>query len=124
MNFRVVKAFIDRVRVKAVGDDGESGYYKRLPAGRIGTADDISNLVLFLASDESAYCTGTEFVIARAANAVAVIRPVVPQVRLLSESLRVARERSSTAVLDGDFGRDLEHVVNSHGEPLNPPAWD
>jgi 3alpha(or 20beta)-hydroxysteroid dehydrogenase len=49
--------------VKAVGDDGESGYYKKLPAGRIGIPDDISNLVLFLASDESAYCTGTEFVI-------------------------------------------------------------
>ena len=49
--------------VKAVGDDGESSYYKRLPAGRIGNPDDISNLVLFLASDESAYCTGTEFVI-------------------------------------------------------------
>ena len=49
--------------VKAVGDDGDSSYYRRLPAGRIGTVDDISNLVLFLASDESAYCTGTEFVI-------------------------------------------------------------
>ncbi|MEY2431320.1 MAG: 3alpha(or 20beta)-hydroxysteroid dehydrogenase [Acidimicrobiaceae bacterium] len=49
--------------VKAVGDDGQSGYYKKLPAGRIGNPDDISNLVLFLASDESAYCTGTEFVI-------------------------------------------------------------
>jgi len=49
--------------VKAVGDDGESSYYKRLPAGRIGTTDDIANLVLFLASDESAYCTGQEFVI-------------------------------------------------------------
>jgi 3alpha(or 20beta)-hydroxysteroid dehydrogenase len=49
--------------VKAVGDDGESSYYKRLPAGRIGTVADIANLVLFLASDESAYCTGTEFLI-------------------------------------------------------------
>ena len=48
--------------VKAVGDDGQSSYYKRLPAGRIGTTEDITNLVLFLASDESAYCTGTEFV--------------------------------------------------------------
>jgi 3alpha(or 20beta)-hydroxysteroid dehydrogenase len=49
--------------VKAVGDDGESSYYRRLPAGRIGVPDDITHLVLFLASDESAYCTGTEFVI-------------------------------------------------------------
>jgi len=49
--------------VKAVGDDGESNYYRRLPAGRIATPEDISNLVLFLASDESAYCTGTEFLI-------------------------------------------------------------
>ena len=49
--------------VKAVGDDGQSDYYRRLPAGRIGTPEDVTNLVLFLASDESAYCTGTEFVI-------------------------------------------------------------
>jgi len=49
--------------VKAVGDDGQSSYYKRLPAGRIGTPEDVTSLVLFLASDESAYCTGTEFVI-------------------------------------------------------------
>jgi hypothetical protein len=26
--------------------------------------------------------------------------------------------------LDGDFGRDLEEIINSHREPLNPPAWD
>ena len=67
---------------------------------------------------------GTEFVIERDASAVAVIYPVAPQVRLLSESLRLAKEHGSKATLDGDFGRDLENVVNSHREPLNPPAWD
>jgi 3alpha(or 20beta)-hydroxysteroid dehydrogenase len=33
----------------AVGDTGESKFYKRLPISRIGTPDDIANLVLFLA---------------------------------------------------------------------------
>ena len=47
----------------AVGDDGESGWYDRLPVPRIGNADDIANAVLFLASDEAAYITGTELVI-------------------------------------------------------------
>ncbi len=53
----------------AVGDDGTSRFYQRLPISRIGTPDDIANLVLFLASDESSYCTGQEFVIDGGSNA-------------------------------------------------------
>ena len=67
---------------------------------------------------------GAEVVIERDAEAVAVIRPAAPRVRLLSESLRLAKERGSNATLDGDFGRDLEAVVSSHREPLTLPAWD
>jgi hypothetical protein len=49
----------------------------------------------------------------------------MPHVRLLSESLRFAKERGSDTTLDGTFGRDLEAVVSSrHREPLTPPAWD
>jgi antitoxin (DNA-binding transcriptional repressor) of toxin-antitoxin stability system len=67
---------------------------------------------------------GVEVVIERDAEAVAVLRPAEPNVRLLSESIRLAKERGSTATLDDAFGRDLEHVISSHGEPLSPPSWD
>ncbi len=33
---------------------------KSVPLGKTGTPEDVANLVLFLASDESAYITGTE----------------------------------------------------------------
>jgi len=36
-------------------------YRSAIPLGRLGTGDDISGLALFLASDESAYCTGGVF---------------------------------------------------------------
>ncbi|HEX5366260.1 MAG TPA: glucose 1-dehydrogenase [Acidimicrobiales bacterium] len=37
--------------------------FKRNPLPRCGRPEDVANLVLFLASDESAYCTGSEFVV-------------------------------------------------------------
>jgi hypothetical protein len=52
------------------------------------------------------------------------MRPAEPYVRLLSESLRLAREHGSTATLDEDFAKDVEAAIESHREPLNPPAWD
>ncbi|MEM7272547.1 MAG: SDR family oxidoreductase [Actinomycetota bacterium] len=35
----------------------------RIPLGYEASADDVANLALFLASDESAYCTGSEFIV-------------------------------------------------------------
>ncbi|HEY5174820.1 MAG TPA: hypothetical protein VII95_04560 [Terriglobales bacterium] len=56
---------------------------------------------------------------------VAVVRPAGPRPgRLLSESIALAKAHGSTATLDADFSRDLEAIINSHREPLNPPAWD
>ncbi len=66
---------------------------------------------------------GAEIVIESESRAVAVVRPAVPAGpgRLLSESLRRAKELGSTVTLDGGFARDLEAVVNSHPEPLQDP---
>jgi NAD(P)-dependent dehydrogenase (short-subunit alcohol dehydrogenase family) len=36
---------------------------RRLPMGRVGTPDDVAYGVLFLASDESSFMTGSELVI-------------------------------------------------------------
>ena len=67
---------------------------------------------------------GAEVVIKNGTQLVAVVRPVEPHVRLLSESLRLAREHGSTATLDGNFAKDLEAAIESHREPLTPPTWD
>ena len=67
---------------------------------------------------------GAEVVIRNGTQPVALVCPVEPCVRRLSESLRLAREHGSTATLDGNFARDVEAAIDTHREPLNPPAWD
>jgi prevent-host-death family protein len=67
---------------------------------------------------------GAEVVIESGKLPVAVVRPAEPYVRLLSESLRLAKEHASTATLDGNFAKDVEAAIESHREPLSPPAWD
>ena len=36
---------------------------ERIPNGRLAAAEDVAKLVLYLASDDSAYSTGSEFVV-------------------------------------------------------------
>lgn len=50
------------VRDAAGGDVDFSHAGKRVALGRVGEADEIANVTVFLASDESSYCTGSEFV--------------------------------------------------------------
>ena len=68
---------------------------------------------------------GAEVVIENGERPVAVLRSAEPHPgRLLSESIALAEAHGSTATLDEDFARDLEDIINSHREPLDPPAWD
>ena len=39
------------------------GIRSRIPNGRVADADDVAKLALYLASDDSAYSTGAEFVV-------------------------------------------------------------
>ena len=54
---------------------------------------------------------------------VAVIHSPAPPRRTISESIALLPE-DSTAVMDADFARDVEAAIESHREPLEPPAWD
>jgi antitoxin (DNA-binding transcriptional repressor) of toxin-antitoxin stability system len=68
---------------------------------------------------------GAEIVIDGHEPVVVSVRPSRPEPgRLLSESIALAEAHGSAVTLDGDFAHDLETIINSHREPLNPPAWD
>ena len=50
--------------VRMFSDSNEGNeFYEQIPLKRIGQPMDIAQAVAFLASDESAYCTGTEIVV-------------------------------------------------------------
>ena len=40
-----------------------AGFMRSLPIARLAKSAEVSHLVVYLASDESSYCTGSEFVV-------------------------------------------------------------
>lgn len=50
-------------RAAALGSGGREMFVSRQPMGRLGTADEIASLALYLASDESAFTTGVDHII-------------------------------------------------------------
>ena len=79
---------------------------------RIDAAGDFDGLMTRAANED-------EILIESDARVVARLLPAdLSRPRLLSESLRILKERGSDVTLDGAFGRDLEDIVNGHREVL------
>lgn len=55
----VAPGFIDTRMTKSLPDQVKEGLLKNIPLGRMGAPEDISNAILFLASDQASYITGT-----------------------------------------------------------------
>jgi 2-keto-3-deoxy-L-fuconate dehydrogenase len=53
----------ERISALGGGPDARTFFLQRQPTGRFGSADEIANLAVYLASDESAFTTGTVNVI-------------------------------------------------------------
>ncbi|MGH7840116.1 MAG: SDR family NAD(P)-dependent oxidoreductase [Candidatus Binataceae bacterium] len=54
---------INTEMVDIIPKDMRAGFGAMVPLRREGTAEDVARLVLFLASDDSSYCTGAEFIV-------------------------------------------------------------
>lgn len=59
------QAFEDFVEIGMAADieEAKALLHQMTPLGRLGKADDIANMVAFLASSASGFCTGSEFVV-------------------------------------------------------------
>ena len=54
----VAPGFIRTAMTDGLSEEVKTAFMKSIPLGRMGTAEDIAAVVLFLASDEAAYVTG------------------------------------------------------------------
>lgn len=54
----VAPGFIDTDMTRDMTDQAKEKAAQQIPAGRLGSAEDVANAVFFLASDEAAYITG------------------------------------------------------------------
>jgi len=54
----IAPGFIATPMTESLTDDQKAGINAKIPAGRMGTPDDVAHAVVYLASDESGYMTG------------------------------------------------------------------
>ena len=67
---------------------------------------------------------GAEVIVERDAQPVAVIKAPQFRGRSIDECIALAKARGSHATLDEGFAKDLEEIINSHREALDPPRWE
>ena len=66
---------------------------------------------------------GIEIVVEQDHRPVAVIRPALPQGRLLSECIVLAEARGTTAIPDEGFMKDVAEGIAERSKPWNPSNW-
>ncbi|XP_043276659.1 (3R)-3-hydroxyacyl-CoA dehydrogenase isoform X2 [Venturia canescens] len=54
----ILPGIIDTDMIKTIPDEVKNMFLKRIPLGRIGKAEEVAELILFLSSDRSAYVNG------------------------------------------------------------------
>jgi 3-oxoacyl-[acyl-carrier protein] reductase len=54
----VAPGYIDTEMTRAISDEARSRLTGLIPVARLGTVDDVANVVAFLVSDEAGYITG------------------------------------------------------------------
>lgn len=54
----IAPGFIQTDMTQTISEDRRKAFLATVPAGRLGTGDDVASCVVFLASDEAAYITG------------------------------------------------------------------
>lgn len=93
------------------------------PVIHISEAEAVSEFASLL----SRVRAGAEVVIERDAQPVAVIQPLQPVRRTISECIALAKaheeEMATAPILDPDFADDVEEVLRRR-RPWNPPAWE
>lgn len=59
----ILPGVIETAMIAHLPDETKQGWLSTMPLGRLGEGDDVAKVALFLASDASAYMTGTDMVV-------------------------------------------------------------
>src|SRR6266852_4359924 len=99
-------------RAAAAGPGGREMFISRQPMGRLGTAEEIALLAVYLASDESAFTTGVAHVIGAGVSAIKVD---------VTDLAAVEKARDATLAA---FGK-IDILVNNAGiAGINKTVWE